>query len=147
MFRSVLTILVALPMLVPPGMCVCQFAPVGSESAGTSFQLEVRHTAGRSDCHCESCRVRVADDRGREAKPSDAPVAPGHGDHAPHCPAALGDLPTKMAVPAFAIHLDADVGFVSAVVEPIVIRARVRDSVHLVMTSPPLFISHCALVI
>jgi len=147
MFRLVLTLLIALPMLVPPGMCICQFAPVGSASAGTSYQLEVRHAAGRSDCRCESCSGRVADDHGRKVKPSDSPVVPKHDDHAPHCPAALGDLPTKMAVPALVIHLDTDVGFVSAVVERNVFRAQDRDIVSHVSTSPPLFISHCTLVI
>jgi hypothetical protein len=147
MFRLVLTLLIALQMLVPPGMCVCQLARVGSASAGTSYPLEVRHAAVHSDCRCESCSGRVADDHGRKVKPSDSPVAPKHNDHAPHCPAALGDLPTKMAVPALVIHLDTDVGFVSAVVEQIAIGSRDREIVCHVTTSPPLFISHCALVI
>jgi hypothetical protein len=147
MFRLLLTILIALPMLMPPGMCVCQFAPIASNEAVTRFEMEERHVAGRTDCHCASCLGRAVDDVGRKAMPYDSPVAPKHDDHSPHCPAALGDLPTKMAVPAITIHLDTDVGFISAVVEGVAIRARTIDVVNKTESFPPLFISHCTLVI
>lgn len=157
MLRSVVTFLVAVPMLMPPGMCICQFAPTGKASAVTRSEVgqqRVGHTAdSRTDCRCDSCRERAAAaglPTGGEDGPSSSDEAPfGPGKHAPGCPAALGDVPTKMAASTVTIHLDTNpVGcFVPPVVEPTASVGRGRVCVSHPAASPPLFISHCSLLI
>lgn len=152
MFRSLVTLLVALPMLMPPGMCICQFAPTGKVSASPpswAGQRQTDHTTdSRVDCRCDSCRERAAaTGEDRPASPDEAPVGPGK--HAPGCPAAYGDVPTKMAASTtVTIHLDAHPQcFFSLVAEPAALVGRGREGVSRPAVSPPFFISHCTLLI
>lgn len=157
MFRSLVTLLVALPMLMPPGMCICQFAPTGKVSAAPpswAGQRPVGHTSNsRAECRCNSCREQVAaaglptDGEDRPASPNEAPVGPGQ--HAPGCPAAHGDVPTKMAAStAVTIPFDAHPQcFFSLVAEPAARVGRGREGVSRPAVSPPFFISHCTLLI
>ena len=153
MLRTVVTFLVAVPLLMPPGMCICQFAPTARASTPTRSGGGAGHTAdARPDCRCDSCRERAAPAglpcRGEEDQPSpdEGPFAPGK--HAPGCPAALGDVPTKMAASTVTIHLDANpVCFFSVVARPAGPAGRGRESATARAASPPLFISHCSLQI
>lgn len=156
MFRTLVTFLVALQMLMPPGMCICQFAPTGKGSAATRFesgQRQVSHTAdSRADCRCESCRERPAarlpsDGEDRPASPDEAPSGPGK--HAPGCPAAHGDVPTKTAASTtVTIPFDAHpLRFFSLAVVPAAPVGRAREGASRPAVSPPLFISHCTLLI
>jgi hypothetical protein len=154
MFRAVVTVLVAVPMLMPPGMCLCQFAPAGTTAAGTRSAAARTSVPGHSpgdgrDCRCDSCRGQALTLGGQESAPAGPPTHPEPGKHAPGCPASLGDTPTKMASPALALHLDANPapGFVSAVVETRRARGRDRDAASHADSSPPLFLSHCSLLI
>lgn len=154
MFRAVITFLIAVPMLMPPGMCICQFAPTETPAAGTRAVAARTPAVGHSsnagrNCRCDSCREQAPAPDGQEPTPAGSPTHPGPGKHAPGCPALLGDTPTKMASPALALHLDANPvpGFVSAVVEPNRARGRDRDAAGHADSSPPLFLSHCSLLI
>lgn len=154
MFRAVITFLVAVPMLMPPGMCICQFAPTGTTTAGTRTVAARTPAVGHSssagrNCRCDSCREQAPAPGGQESVPAGSPAHPEPGQHAPGCPALLGDTPTKMAAPALTLHLDADPlpTFVSAVVETSRARGRDRDAVGHADSSPPLFLSHCSLLI
>ena len=154
MVRAVVTFLVAVPMLMPPGMCICQFAPTGMAAAGTrtiaARAPAVAHSsdAGRN-CRCDSCREQAPALGGHEPTPAGSPTHPQPDRHSPGCPALLGDTPTKMAAPALTLHLDADPvpSFVSAVVETSRVQGRDRDAAVRTDSSPPLFLSHCSLLI
>ena len=147
----------AVPMLMPPGMCLCQFAPAGNDCsppAPLTAPLRAGGHPASVDCCCDSCRERAgvvtAVSQGEEKpRPSDRPASPHPGKHAPGCPAALGDIPNKMAAAAVTLPLDASaaVGFVSAVVPATAVRSRDRDVETFAVVSPPLFISHCSLLI
>ncbi len=158
MVRTVVTILVAVPLLMPPGMCLCQFAPAGHVFATTwaeaTRQEHAAHTPGsRPDCRCDSCRERaVGPDlpAGSQGRPSpDGPPPSGPGKHPPGCPAALGDMPTKVSAPAVTIPFDANPGpcFDSLVAGPTAPVRGAREGVSAQAASPPLFISHCSLLI
>lgn len=158
MFRTVVTFLVAVPLLMPPGMCICQFAPTGKAFAATRPEAD-RHphvapaSDSRSDCCCDSCRERATDaglTAGSEGRSShDGSLPSGPGKHAPGCPAALGDMPTKVAAPAVSIHFDVNPGlcFDSPVGQPAASVGRNRECVSAQAASPPLFICHCSLQI
>ena len=157
MLRAVLTFLIAVPMLMPPGMCICQFASAGSACSPSAPLTAPLHDGGHPasvDCCCDSCRERAGaisavSQEEEKPRPPDRPASPHPGKHAPGCPAALGDIPNKMATAAVMLHLDASpaVGFVSAVVPATAPRSRDRDIENFAVVSPPLFISHCALLI
>lgn len=154
MLRTVVTLLVVVPLLMPPGMCICQFAPNATAAAGTGGRTErglrAGHTAApHSDCRCDSCCNRTpagGDERG-PMPTDDAPPA-GPGKHAPGCPAVLGDVPTKMAAPVVTLHFDAPGGFTGTrLPDPASPAGRGRERSTVSATSPPLFISHCSLQI
>ena len=91
--RHLLALVVGLPMLMPPGMCACQFVPC--RDASTEYQETSSDTVAvaAERCKCSTHRNAV------ELTSSDEPVAkssPSHvpHDHAPGCPAKLGATPT-----------------------------------------------------
>ena len=153
MARAFVLLLVLPTMLMPPGMCICRLFPVGR--APTPLAHEQRsvasHAAGhRPDCACEPCRSRaVLSDQGddRPAQPpSRGPSQPA--DHWPGCPAAVGAVPLNMVVPTATVTADlvATAAFFTHVVESAGSPARVATTPS-PATSPPLFISHCTLLI
>jgi hypothetical protein len=158
MFRAVVTLLVTLPMLMPPGMCICQFVPIGTTHAGPLPVRTVSHDAdaGRH-CTCVTCQTREQDpsageqsrDCGHPARPcGDGPSPPVPGKHWPGCPAALGTAPTKMVVAPATVPVDVGTGlcFTDPLVGPGILVRRV-NSTPVPAISPPLYLSHCALLI
>lgn len=156
MFRAAVTLLVSLQLLMPQGMCICQFVPTGTtpapRPAGTTHVAD----AGQH-CACATCQTgehppadgkhRDCGDPGRPCEGE--PSAPAPGKHWPGCPAAaLGAMPTKMAVAPAAVPLDAGpvLSFTLPPVEPRVL-ARGADSLPRPAVSPPLYLSHCAFLI
>jgi hypothetical protein len=161
MFRALVLLLILPPMLLPPGMCVCQFIPVGKAStapvsAPPSRQTSLGHnTDPQPDCTCDSCRhartaPTVPEGENEQAirTPADGPSNPGPGKHLPCCPAAVVDVPLNVAVITVTTQVDLVVtaGFFTPVAETVVSPGRVAP-VPPPVGSPALFISHCALLI
>jgi hypothetical protein len=162
MFRVLLTILAGLPMLMPPGMCICQFVPCGRASGDETRlplpavgAVSVEADSGPS-CGCGHRRSRsqqVTQEPGKPGgwqsipvdHPSPGPLA---GQHAPGCPAAMTAATEKVALPTFQVHtllvlaLDCT-GFTPVSVEVNSAAERVTIRPH----SPPLFLSFCTLLI
>lgn len=158
--RTAVSLLALFPMLMPPGMCICQFVPVENVPAvpvSTSSPVTpvAGHAGARRDCSCESCRERRASegrDEGdaRRTPPHDeTPSQPGQGKHWPGCPAAVGAAPLTVVLPAVTVHADVDtaVSFTSSVAEPVGSIRHAGEWVSPQAKSPPLFLSHCALLI
>lgn len=158
MLRALVLLLMLPPMLMPPGMCICQFVPVGTASnplpASSSRELSASHDASpRADCTCASCRSQTGSalPTGSDNQPTqsdDGPSRPGPGKHWPGCPAAADAAPFNMVVPAVTVQADlvAAAGFFTPVEVAVVSPVRptpVPSPAH----SPPLFISHCTLLI
>ena len=155
-----LVLLLVLPsLLMPPRMCICQFASLGigaaeSRSASPDRPLMLAHSDNhRTECACESCRTRAAAafQEGHNGQPSrrpaDAPADPGPAKHWPGCPAAAGVGPLKMILPAVTALDDAATTTFctpNAVTAVSTVRAAPVTSRAVL---PALFISHCSLLI
>lgn len=164
MCRVLLTILVGLPMLMPPGMCFCQFVPYGRASAGdnslpfpTDHHVGAGKASGRS---CGCCSSRCGSDPAERdpGKPGDQPTIPAQdsdhvplpGRHAPGCPFAFTAATERVALPntpspvqMLLVPIVNFVGFLTIRVKPTIPSVRVSNCIH----SPPLFVVHCSLLI
>ncbi len=158
MLRGLVTFLVSLQLLMPPGLCICQFAPHANEVNIANFRvgpIADQHTdeAVRSCC-CTACLSHGTSDRGtaRSELPQkpfqEEQNAPKPANHFPGCPAELGDMPTKLAVSVVILELDDFEGVFSVdwsnANNPV---GREKARLDFTPHSPPLFISHCTLVI
>jgi hypothetical protein len=157
MFRVLVLILMLPPMLMPPGMCICQFAPLGKASdAPLSASPGRPHAVGNStdprpDCTCDSCRrarTTAAVPEGRDDQPAGGPSAPGPGKHWPGCPAATGDAPLTTAIPTLTVQVDLSPAADTCIPVVIaVVQSGRAAPVPSPVISPPLFITHCTLLI
>lgn len=87
MLRRLMVILLALPMLMPPGICICQFQPTfvtaSSSSEDTEEPVVCCRKCGRAKCdHQKNTSSGQTPARSDDSDPS--PQSP---DHAPGCPA------------------------------------------------------------
>lgn len=158
MLKAAVTFLVGIQLLLPPGMCLCQFVSVDHYPVvylqHSATNLEPSTTATRVKCSCESCLHRVVstgraeDVAALEVSPP-RPFAPQPEKHLPGCPAELGDMPTKITVPILALQFDQYESHFPLVWAIESERPHVRDYAQRTFTShsPPLFISNCTLVI
>lgn len=154
MSRTLLLLLVLPSLLMPPGTCICRVlgvtnvptAPQTSDSAGGNISQHAGNP--QPNCSCESCRVRVDDaERDQPAPPTRGPSSPG--DHLPGCPAAVGAVVLDVIAPPVvspAHDAVATIGIVTPVVEHTAALARVASETPPAV-GPPLFISHCSLLI
>ncbi len=155
MFRTVLTVLLALPMLMSPGMCVCQFVPCGRvrcESPRTTSVSNDQSPASRASCRCaKQCKRAKWDSRSHEVpakRLADLRPAPVPLDHVPGCPASVESAVRKVSLPADTIPT-VDLPAVAWAYTP-VCAFRQRYSDHRLARFPtdaPLFVSHCSLLI
>lgn len=159
MFQRLLLLLLVPSMLMPPGRCICQFAPgeaptspPGSISRQSSIEQVKNHHAN-DDCSCSSCRsqsepVANANRETRHGHPANESPCQEPTKHWPGCPVAIGAAPIIWIVPAVTIpvNIAATVSCLmplcsptGSVVGPICVSTRT--------SGPPLFISHCSLLI
>ena len=160
MFRALASLLVALPLLMPPGMCVCQFGPLGPVTAAAS------ESAARPDGACPAgdrgcCGHRKAAVK-RKADGNDRPISsrlpvPGRGEgvpdrpdrpHEPGCPALRAPDHSKLAEQnraslILAVNRDG-VSLAEGVLagRSFDVPAQIRGQ-----ASPPLYLSFCTLLI
>jgi hypothetical protein len=157
-FRAVLAILVGLPMLMPPGMCLCEYLPCPDESSTIVDSLSVDENA--SECQSNHCRCghrrhrpSAAEQPTRIVKTSagigvhSAPV-PHSDKHHPGCPAAIGPIsvqasprnaPVLMPIPIIA----PEVAFSSVIASNV--NVPVQDTSPLPLNRR--YIAHCSLLI
>ena len=156
--RIVVTFLVALQAIVPPGACLCQFVPFESTTRpvkGAAPALHITHTASAAEpcCSCVACRTApnastptplgngTATSRETAAEHScPSPHAPCSG-----CPAVSAGAGERVAIPA-EILSDVPVLFFVPADAPAPPRA---DRYERPAVSPPtpLFVRHCAFLI
>lgn len=159
--RTLLLLLVAPALLMPPGMCICQFVPCEGEMRTgrgdlSAFALPSSRTATSATCTCEKQRSGSQDQRSpgvstcqdcRAAFGGEKPC-PCPGKPWPGCPAVTGEDQAKVAPQSSAVLFSFDLAceFVRFVEVPAVLVARVDYTSHRPASSP-LFISHCTLLI
>src|SRR5262245_60997018 len=158
MLRAAVSILVGLPLLVPPGMCICQIvAPARHVPPPPSdAQQAAAHTPGRpkahgNDCSCRKCaqkRHRADASAARSQAVRHAPGAPAPSDRGPCCPALQPSARAKTFVP-----IDPPPDAPGQVVGPVAFLGRPVASAAFPPTPPaggpsaPLFLTHCSLLI
>ncbi len=158
MLRALALILILPPTLLPQGMCLCQFVPTGtpvaSQSRSPGREPTASHAApARPDCSCDSCRSQRAATDSAEAvdrpvtPPGDTPTDRGPGKHWPGCPAAVGDAPLGPTVPSVTVLPDlvATPRFFAPTAPAVVSPGRIPSVTP--SGVPPLYISHCTLLI
>lgn len=154
--RIFLLLVLGLPMLMPPGMCVCQFAPcVGAESNSTPA-FEPRSASEPTEGKRCCCDRRLKAERDEASRPDDPKPAPGRlplhdnqpADHGPNCPVVTGGSLVTAVLPVVALHLAfADVGIYTSLPTARAVRAVLSDRLSSYGTSPPVYLAHCSLVI
>ena len=159
MFRALVLFLILPPLLMPPGMCICQLVPTTSASttppSAPAEQPTASHAASpRPDCTCYSCRSQAASgapehgDRHLAQTPTEEPFGPEPGKHWPGCPAAVGSAPLVVVLPTVTTPVDlAAITTSFAPAAETVVSAIRAVPVSAPAVSPPLFISHCTLLI
>lgn len=164
--RSVLALVAVLPMLMPPGMCLCQLAacPAPTPADGSSIPsptpaFNSAPVITSSACACHRCGHEAAaePDAATDAPaiPDDLPHPPDHspgpcsGDHHPDCPVLTG-LSQRLAVLADIAGSE----WMQPVAVAIAFAGICEDICHSHRTpdtstasTAPLFIAHCALLI
>ena len=153
MIRTLLLLLMVPSTFVPPGMCVCQFVPTGTASSARLPSVETATTT-RPDCKCDSCRTGTSSadperDDHSNRQPADGPSGPGPTEHWPGCPAEVDAVPASMSAPTVVTaqaDLVATAEFYTPVAAATVPPVRTMPASSPAV-SPPLFISHCTLLI
>jgi len=140
-----LMLLACVPLLAPPGLCACR----AGERDHTQSHQEAAPAPERACCaHRHGPHDREASARPCEPTPRPAP-APHDNDHCPGCPAVTAGVerlpwsePTAGAIGVPAPAALAGVPFVPAPPARHVLRPIAPDP-----SDPPLYLSHCSLVI
>lgn len=147
MLRRLLTLLVALPLLLPQGVCVCDFMQTCEACEDCANATEL----ARPTCSC--CRHQ------REAViQDDAPaIAKSHtchksdssdkkNDHLPGCPAKEGSACWKgdTAQPLMAVTL-VYVGMLDSLDTPAATSALSASPIHLSTADPPIYLTTLSL--
>lgn len=147
--RTLLLLLVVPALLMPPGMCVCQFVPCGEDVRSGSGACGVGPSEATEVC-C-TCSHADRDDPTANA-PCSCPLGggkphPSPGKPWPDCPVVTGEAPDKFTTPApVLLALDPAAVVLWDVETPAAPAGRTQQ-VSPRLASPPLFISQCSLVI
>lgn len=154
MFRAFVLLLMLPTMLMPPGMCVCRFVPVGKSSAGQFSSPAVgsshatQAASASSDCACDSCRLRASENGPARSNngPVHSPSGPAPSKHWPGCPAEIDAAPLTLVITGVEAQADlfaTDVDLTTLATQVFSL-PRVASFPSPVVP-PPLFISLCTL--
>lgn len=123
MLRRLIVILLALPMLLPPGMCICQFqatfATPPAQSENSEEPVECCR-CGNPNCHhqrSESTAKSATDSTGHDDVP--AQKAPEHAPGCPANPCYLVHLAPKVEAKVLISDLIGDVLIATASASPL----------------------------
>lgn len=162
MVRVLFAMLVGIPLLTPPGVCLCDFLPCtrGHDSVAAARKTEAEPEAQASNpkgCRCHRHRTEesatkspaeTADAQGRALEHDSH--CPSRPDHAPTCP-AKNHLAAKIR--SSVASMQPIIGLSSGLVEPL---TPVAAKVGRVLSSAsdfrrpadsPIYLTFCALVI
>lgn len=142
------------PLLQPTGYCVCKAGGFGGPSSvpvrGTSEVPHNSSTGKKAGCTCSHCAAPAEGQPAGDPVAQTPPAKPSPADdHLPGCPASPGADSLKWVDPS------PQVVVVLALLEVVVIHAAEPASVvpqaaptsARYSSSPPLYLSHCSLVI
>lgn len=154
MVRAAVLLLMLPSLLMPPGVCICQFVALRESPASSSpvaLPAPSDHSKrARSECSCTACRSHLDTDQvdlgNGLARGEPSPIEE-HG-HWPGCPAAINAVAHSLPLPVTTVP--ADVCSPPAVftgVEPALIQPILMKDQTATAYSPPLFLANCSLLI
>lgn len=144
MFRGVAVILAVL-MLMPSGICLCQAAPcclaaTGGENASS--------TTSGATCGCAARKLKEAGEAGSNSSSATPTSQCPPSEHAPNCPARSACTPNKVIVAHVTMTFSADLTAFRVPLTLVPVVAKWQSGPTIPVThDPPLFVSHCAFLI
>ena len=150
----ILMLVACVPLLQPPGFCVCKADWPGrtSPSQDSAGQTNSRSAPQKSGCcsqrNANDSTVKAAPTASSEPAPHPCP-APADDDHLPGCPASAGVDRFKWVEPAQSVAEALPPVELTAFLhlEVAAPAARPIPPSTNASSSPPLYLSHCSLVI
>lgn len=153
MLRAVLTFLIGLPMLMPPGMCLCEYLPCPDDanSASSQFKLPAGQDLGPETHRCDCGRRRQRAEVGATGVSIDTELtslvpSPQPEKHHPGCP-ALDKNESRIVVRAETVVLPPAIVAVTVFVAEDDHAVIGCDERKIAAPSSPLVISHGPLLI
>lgn len=153
--RTLVSILTVLPLLMPPGMCVCQFVKPGTPPAGTGGDRGARlvpapqHDGEQAKCHSCPCHSKTSAVAARPGTvPGSGRPKPNDPAHEPGCPALKTVDHSKVAEqnhPVIDPVVPASGGVGSRIGAPPAALPRLPEPAA--VSSPPAYITFRALLI
>ena len=136
----VLMWMACLPLLQPTGLCICKGG--GYTRAQPHQQADPDHTTS-ADCSCRGCRI------GRDHTPPARAPARDDDSHIPGCPASPGVDRYKWADPTPSLHSPLPPVALVTVLPDLSAAKPIKFAACAVTwpSDPPLYLSHCTLVI
>lgn len=147
MLRGIVLLLTALPMLMPPGICVCQFA---HRSGNSNDSAQTTSATTLSATRCCKCSTHNDFENFSDAGTTFANHSPSPEDpkHDPGCPAVLGTTPNKIVLAS--VVMPSEFGVATAILELVPSKAATFgrfQSDSITHSDPPLFLTYCTLVL
>lgn len=146
----VLMLVACVPLLQPPGFCICKTAARARARAVTlaPVKAEAPH-APSSDCGCRQCKIGQPPTHSTESSEPSTPTPTPDESHLPGCPASPGVDRFKWVEPVQSLVHDLPSVEVLTflhieVVGPAALPSRTPATWP---SSPPFYLSHCSLVI
>jgi hypothetical protein len=155
-FRALVSLLVAVPLLMPPGTCLCRSGVLGSARAiacqSVGRQGDCGPTAERGCCrhHKPAGKCENRDQETRVSRRTPVPGCPAAPEqrHEPKCPALRTPDYSKVAGRydvALVLTLDQELFRVAQILPTS--RPALTELVSPATIAPPLYLSHCTLLI
>ncbi|MFO0802689.1 MAG: hypothetical protein U0791_06145 [Gemmataceae bacterium] len=154
MFRLIVLLLMLPSLLMPPGVCICQFVPLRETRASSSpvgLPVPSEHTKrAHSECTCAACRSHLDVDQADllHGLPRSEPSPIDEHGHWPGCPAAINAVAHTLPLPVTTVPADVCsppavfTGVEPALIQPMLIKDRAATA-----QSPPIFLANCSLLI
>jgi hypothetical protein len=157
MLRIVISLFVSLPMLMPPGMCLCEFLPCPDASAADS-KLNTSEEESDCQCRCGHGHLRSArKGKGTGSQTLTRAAATGRHEsdpipqpetHHPGCPASIGPISDQFVNQTNAVGLLPVAKMLELLTTPVAQRPSWFDnSKSGAFRSCPRFIVQCTLLI
>ncbi len=103
--HRLISLLAVLPMLMPPGVCICQFFPCHPLPANSSSSCESAEAQTEEQCCCAAHRSRTKNDSRSQPKlqhreshlVTNSPL-PDSDTHSPGCPASVAAAVSRVTI-------------------------------------------------
>lgn len=147
MTRAVVLLMFLPTLLMPPGVCICRvIVHVNKPVESIAFRSVNEQHPLRPGCTCESCRARFTQETGDRLPPAE-PMPGNHDEHCPGCPLSMGAIPLTVQLPCFNYPIELNAIETTFNIDEFKVCPTREITPTLSSVDPPLFLSHCTLLI